>query len=263
MSTPENFREALTRVYRENPCQVLPNALWKSLPWADCFETDFKIEGEIIRHLMAWDAAQLMLYWDRDGRLPEYAPWGSGGSLEFALLHRDFDDLVRLEDFSQIELYFRLIHKMEKVPEKKLPDGFSFAIADPQREAQEISTFIAACYEELHPTAETVQGWTEHPVFDASLWVWLIEEGSETPAGLGIAEFDPGIAEGSLEWIQVLPTYRGRGLGKQIVYELLRRLEGRATFTSVAGQMDNQTQPEKLYRSCGFEGNDLWHVLRK
>ncbi len=80
--------------------------------------------------------------------------------------------------------------------------------------------------------------------------------------GLGIAEIDSAIQEGSLEWIQVLPAYRRMGIGKRIVQELLARLGKRATFTTVAGGVDNPTNPEALYRSCGFTGRDVWWILR-
>jgi ribosomal protein S18 acetylase RimI-like enzyme len=126
----------------------------------------------------------------------------------------------------------------------------------------EIANLISACYKDINPTPEVVRGWVDHPVFYSDLWIWVIDERRNTPAGLGIAELDTTIAEGSLEWIQVLPAYRGKGLGKQIVCELLKRLSGRAEFTTVSGRVDNQAHPEMLYRSCGFEGDDLWWMLR-
>lgn len=84
-----------------------------------------------------------------------------------------------------------------------------------------------------------------------------------TPAALGIAELDPTVPEGALEWIQVLPEYQGRGFGKILVLELLNRIKGKAKFTTVSGEVDNETNPERLYRSCGFVGNDTWWLLRR
>ena len=263
MSPPQNFREALICVYRENPCEVLPNALWKSLPWAGQFETDFIVEGDLVTQLKAWNPTHLMMYWKRDRGLPGPNSSILSDSLIFALLHKDFEASIRLEDFSQRQSYFRFIHKMGAIPEAELPSGYKFAVADPVGEAQEISDLIGACYEDIHPSPADVRGWCEHPVFDDELWVWITDEVSETPVGLGIAEFDPMIAEGSLEWIQVLPEIQGRGLGKQIVFELLHRLKGRAAFVTVSGKMKNQTRPDKLYQSCGFEGKNIWWVLHK
>ena len=115
-----------------------------------------------------------------------------------------------------------------------------------------------ACYPSISPDASEVRAWTAHPVFDPGLWIWIIDVAADRPAALGIAEFDPAVSEGSLEWIQVLPRYRGRGLGSALVSELLARLAGRADFTTVSGRIENETHPERLYRRCGFTGDDIW-----
>ena len=39
-----NFYDALTAVYCENPCQVLPNALWKTLAWVGDLQTSMDID---------------------------------------------------------------------------------------------------------------------------------------------------------------------------------------------------------------------------
>lgn len=262
MSLPENFQQVLTVAYRENPCQVLPNSLWKSLPWSEQFETDFKIEAGEVVQLMARNQQQLMLYWSRDRSLRSL-PYEDSESIEFALLHQDFETAFDLEGFTNRYLSFRLLHKMEAIQAPELPTGFSFVNANPIRETQAISELINACYDGMHLKPQTVLAWSQYPVFAADLWVWIIDETCGAPAALGIAEFDPTIAEGSLEWIQVLPDYRRRGLGRQLVNELLIRLQNRAEFTTVAGRVDNTTHPEMLYRRCGFEGDDFWWVLRR
>jgi GNAT superfamily N-acetyltransferase len=93
------------------------------------------------------------------------------------------------------------------------------------------------------------------------LWLWVIDEARDIPAGLGIADLDRDIGEGSLEWMQVLPAYRSRGLGRSIVLALLVRLEQRAAFTTVAGLAGDPTNPEGLYRRRGFTGRDVWWLL--
>ena len=34
-------------------------------------------------------------------------------------------------------------------------------------------------------------------------------------------------------------------------------------FVTVAGQCNNPSEPEKLYRKCGFTGDDVWHVMKR
>jgi hypothetical protein len=47
------------------------------------------------------------------------------------------------------------------------------------------------------------------------------------------------------------------------VLALLSRLEQRAAFTTVAGIVGDRSNPEGLYRRCGFTGNDVWWLLSK
>jgi hypothetical protein len=37
----------------------------------------------------------------------------------------------------------------------------------------------------------------------------------------------------------------------------LSMLEGKGEFVTVAGKINDLPQPERLYRSCGFEGEDI------
>jgi ribosomal protein S18 acetylase RimI-like enzyme len=256
----DNFQKALISIYRESPSQVLPNALWKSLPWIEQFETDFKVEAGKVCHLRIWNERQLMVFWQRDRGFQNISIQFPT-PLQFALVHQDFLPMINFNSFDDRKSFFRLTHNLNKIPNVSLPDGFRFTIADPLNESQAISDFISGCYDEITLTSETVKTWIKHPVYDPDLWLWLLDGSKDIPVALGIAEFDPIVPEGSLEWIQVSPKYQGKGFGKQIVAELLKRLSNRAEFVTVSGQVENQTRPDLLYRSCGFEGEDIWWVL--
>lgn len=111
-------------------------------------------------------------------------------------------------------------------------------------------------------SANDVSGWMRYPVFNKMLWVFICDKDSLLPVALGIADFDNSVKEGSLEWIQVLPEKRRMGLGKSIVFELLYRLKDHVDFVTVSGEVDNPSNPEALYRKCGFTGDDIWYVIR-
>lgn len=256
-----NFRDALISVYCENPCQVLPNALWKTLTEVEGFQTAFERRGDVVTHLEMWDNQRLLLYWDRN-RSGVNLPPHRLEYLSFALIHQDFLHAIPTARFTIQKPYFRLIHSSGSILRTQLPKGFYIVNVDVEKETQAVADMIEACYDDWHPSEESVRSWTEHPVFDQDLWVWVIDEQEDIPVALGIAETDDNISEGSLEWIQVLPAYRERGFGKNIVKELLFRLQGRVVFTTAAGEVDNRSSPEALYRSCGFEGSDIWWVLR-
>lgn len=254
-----DFQDALISVYCENPCQVLPNAIWKTLAELESLETSLEVEGNVIAHLEAWGERELFLYWDRNqANIPHHHLT----DLRFALIHQDFVHAIPTAHFITQKRYFRLIHRNEPIPKAQPPAGFGIVNVDVGTESHLVADLIGRCYADLHPSEESVRGWMHHPVFDPELWIWVIDEKKGGPVGLGIAEVDFSVSEASLEWIQVLPSYRGRGLGKSIVRELLSRLRGRVAFTTVSGEVDNQTSPEALYRSCGFRGNDIWWVLR-
>ena len=65
-----------------------------------------------------------------------------------------------------------------------------------------------------------------------------------------------------LEWIQVSKEHRERHLGTYIVKELLWRMKDIADFVTVSGKCNNPSNPEALYRRCGFVGTDVWHILK-
>lgn len=101
------------------------------------------------------------------------------------------------------------------------------------------------------------------PVYNSDLWILLKDRISGKYIGSGIADLDREIGELSIEWVQVLPKYRNRGFGGIIVNYLLNKIKGTAKFATVSGKVNNPMQPERLYRKCGFKGNDVWHILRR
>ncbi|NJE29882.1 GNAT family N-acetyltransferase [Thermococcus sp. 18S1] len=249
-----DFKTALTGLYLRDPAGTLPNALWKTLAMLDGMETSTDVRGGEVVHLEARKGMGLYVYWDSNGVPPDI------GGLNFVLLHERLAGALDLEEF-YVERYFRLVHRGAALEEPFLPVGFSFSEVDVLAEASKVADFINLCYEDINASSSEVGSWTLSPAFDRSLWLWILE--GDEPVALGIADLDRSIGEGSLEWIQVHPSYRGMGLGKAMVFELLRRLQSLAVFTTVSGELDNRTNPEALYRRCGFEGNDVWLVLRR
>jgi len=158
--------------------------------------------------------------------------------------------------------YFRLIHYPQKDYDNTFADGFNCRTVNLPSEASLIADIINRCYSNSSIKTDDVYKWMQFPVFDNDLWVFICDEQNMSPVALGIADFDSDMGEGSLEWIQVLPEYRGCGLGTKIVLELLSRLKEKASFITVSGEVNNPTNPESLYRKCGFSGDDVWCVFR-
>ena len=172
------------------------------------------------------------------------------------ILHQDEYSAAEYPQYID-EPYFRLRHDLEDISEPVLPQGYSLCTAT----ICEYAAHISSCYDGIGITEEELRSYTFRPVYDAALWLAIKENKTGSIVATGIAELDREINEGALEWIQVSQGHRGKGLGSYIILELLRRLKSKAEFTTVSGQCNNVTNPEKLYRKCGFTGNDVWHIL--
>ena len=173
------------------------------------------------------------------------------------------DDEYRLnktayEDCSD-EPYFKLVHRMRDWREPMLPDGFRLTDIG----IDDFARHIGACYAEGGISETDLREYKNRPVYDPSLWVAVKDELTGKTVASGIAELDTYVGEGVLEWVQVSPEYRHRGLGTFIVNELLRRMKGKADFVTVSGKENNKTNPLALYERCGFSEKVIWHVLVK
>jgi ribosomal protein S18 acetylase RimI-like enzyme len=180
------------------------------------------------------------------------------------LIH-DEDHIAEHNNQSVDTQYFRLKHNLEKVEAVNLDTMFAYRNVDTNNtdDLREVVCIINKCYTDIQVNFDQVTQWTKAEVFDKNIWVFIIDVDKQKPVALGIAELDKNVSEGALEWIQVLPEYRNRKLGQALVTKLLLNMIGKADFITVSGQADNKTNPEKLYRRCGFQGNDIWHVILK
>lgn len=171
--------------------------------------------------------------------------------------HRDFDE-GDLEDYRD-ELYFRLYHSLKDVDTTSL-EGFHARTAQVE-DIDQIVSIINESYSDLSVDFKQMLDYTKTAVYSHDLWMLVYDSKTGLPVGCGIADYDHEVKEGILEWIQVLPSYRGKKVGQFIVNQLLGRLAGKASFATVSGKVNSQTKPEKLYRRCGFSGDDIWHIL--
>jgi len=178
----------------------------------------------------------------------------------FALVHSNGLPIFKDRAFSRRERYFRIMHW--GVPQKGVcPESFAFKTVKPETEVEAVAQFILDCYADVNITSSHVRAWLEHPVYDPNLWVWVLNKDTDEYVGLGIAERDREVPEVSLEWIQVLPSNRKRGLGAAIVNELLCRVTGEMRFVTVSGKAENNYQLENFYQQLGFIGSDVWWLL--
>ena len=159
------------------------------------------------------------------------------------------------------EPYFRLYHSLENIQAMSLQDISIVSVR--KEDIPLIADVINRSYTDLSVTVEQLNGYTKTDVFCPELWIAAVDNASGRTVGCGIADLDKDLREGIIEWVQVIPSYRGRKIGRLIVNELLRRMVHIAEFATVSGKANSVTLPEMLYRKCGFTGNDVWHILTK
>jgi len=158
------------------------------------------------------------------------------------------------------EPYFRLYHDLKSVMPPKRAD--IDIIVDTADMLDIFVDIINKSYSDLFVTKEQMESCRNTPVFNSDLWV-LLKDATGAFVGCGIADYDKEIGEMILEWIQVIPSCRRHGYGQLIVNYLLSKAQGQAEFATVSGKVNNISNPERLYRKCGFTGSDVWHILTK
>ncbi len=155
------------------------------------------------------------------------------------------------------EPYFRLYHDLKNIRQMAV-QGVEIVSGG---SVSEHVRLINRSYTDLSVTPEQIESYRHTPVYCPDLWILLKDKNTQTVLAGGIADHDEEAGESVLEWIQVLPPYRGRGYGQLVVNTLLAKMRHRAKFATVSGKVSGPSAPERLYRKCGFIGTDIWHIL--
>lgn len=173
--------------------------------------------------------------------------------------NKNFDETL-LEKYSDKQ-YFRLIHRLNYVLDFS-NNNFTYKILL-KKNINELVEMINASYlhTDVFVSADYINGLTETKVYFPELWIGAFD--NTKLVGSIICDLDTKMGEGIIEWLQVLPEYRGKGIASVLVCKALNLLKLNADFVTVSGECDNITNPESVYRKCGFVGNDIWHILAK
>lgn len=160
------------------------------------------------------------------------------------------------------ERYFRLYNDLSDINSIDKSKDVYFEYVS-EKTIDNLVDIINVSYDYLKVTKNKILALQKTPVYNSRFWILLKEKHSNKYVGSGIADFDASIGELIIEWVQVVPTCRGKGYGTLIVNFLLNEAKEIANFSTVSGRVDDSNMPERLYRKCGFVGNDVWHILHK
>ena len=176
------------------------------------------------------------------------------------IVHSDVFDETLLHHYAD-RRFFRFIHHLTNLPEHHA-EGIKFEVIQSNR-FDELADMINRSYAhcDIRESADELRRLTTTPVYCPALWIGAMVD--EKLIGSIICDFDLEVGEAIIEWLQVLPAYRGRGIASALISEALKTMSGFADFATVSGECDNRTNPESVYRRCGFEGKDVWHILSK
>jgi mycothiol synthase len=160
------------------------------------------------------------------------------------------------------EVWLMGIDLPEAIPEPEWPEGVSVrTYGGEEAEAREIKELLDLAYaEEFHHQPATFESWSrfmfEDPMFDAEVWFLAVAEGKIVGAALN---WD----EGYIKDLVVHPDWRGRGLGKALVYqtfgEFKRRELPRVTLKT---DSNNPTDAWRLYERAGMRKERTYEIFQ-
>ncbi len=166
-----------------------------------------------------------------------------------------------LQEYTDTE-YFRLKHNLTYINKTVLEPEFNITSIK-ETQFTQLVELINNSYAHLGIKVDLDQiiDWTNTEVYAPDLWTAIFT--NDIMVGAIIIDYDKVTKEAIIEWMQVLPEFRRSGLASLLINNSLKCLRGKADFVTVSGMINNKTNPETLYRKCGFTGDDLWHILIK
>lgn len=263
---PEAFVAAIKAPYLRDPCKITDIAFWKVQRMVRAAATYRVTAGPYTaRYAIAGDRAgkgdgnRLVFYGSEDRDRVLLSP-ADLQALDFLVLHEDFYRVIAGELAGcRVQESRPLIYEGAAPPAVTPNDAYAVTPFDADRDGADAmaAALINRCYEGHRHTAAEVAGWREQPVFDPNLWLWVQHKATGEPVGLGISTHQPDIRETYLDWIQILPSHHGRGLGRMLVGETLRRALPKSDIIRVTGIAD------AFYKKCGFVGRETWYVITR
>jgi len=174
------------------------------------------------------------------------------------IFHHESITVEQLKSYD-VQTFFRLKHDLQKLNQP----FYKVEQIRIEHDIDELVMMINACYEHenIHIHKDDILKLVHKDTYNSLLWLKIVEHGQIVASIIGCMDVE--LREGWIEWVQVLPLYQGRGYGQSIINSLLLKMVDNCDFVTVSGNMDNIKDPEKIYRACGFTGNDRWYICKK
>jgi mycothiol synthase len=161
------------------------------------------------------------------------------------------------------EVWLMGIDLPEAIPEPEWPEGVSMrTYGGEEAEAREIKELLDLAYaEEFHHQPATFESWSrfmfEDPMFDATVWFLAVADGKIVGA---VLNWD----EGYIKDLVVHPDWRGRGLGKALVYQTFGEFKRRGLpRVTLKTDSNNPTDAWRLYERVGMKKERTYEIFQK
>ena len=161
------------------------------------------------------------------------------------------------------EVWLMGIDLPAEIPEPEWPEGVSArTYRGEDAEAREIKDLLDLAYaEEFHHHPDTFENWSrfmfEDPMFDAKVWFLAVADGKIVGAALN---WD----EGYIKDLVVHPDWRGRGLGKALVYQTFGEFKRRGLpRVTLKTDSNNPTDAWRLYERVGMNKERTYEIFQK
>jgi mycothiol synthase len=161
------------------------------------------------------------------------------------------------------EVWLMGIDLPDEIPQPQWPEGVSVrTYGGEEAEAREIKDLLDLAYaEEFHHHPPTFENWSrfmfEDPMFDANVWFLAVHQGTIVAAALN---WD----EGYVKDLVVHPDWRGRGLGKALMYETFGEFKRRGLpRVTLKTDSNNPTDAWRLYERVGMGIERTYEIFQK
>ena len=214
---------------------------------------------ELIREMMAWAEERRMAVPNPGGEvLPiAYAGLGQGTLCTLALV----SDVARVAMLTglgfapadQGAVRYRLSLDLP-IPEPALPAGMRLRHAT-DADLEERVDLHRDAWSVWGPSSQNVATYRKlraAPVYDETLDV-VLEDADGRLVSYCICWADPGTGVGIFEPVGVRPEFVGKGCGRAVIFEGLRRLTAKGMHTALVATSTVNQRAMVLYPSCGFE----------
>ncbi|MDR2686861.1 MAG: GNAT family N-acetyltransferase [Oscillospiraceae bacterium] len=135
--------------------------------------------------------------------------------------------------------------EVQDIPRYEAVD-FDFANRAHDRKAAEMIGWLRA-----RNIKKVASNMTSLSAFDPKLWFFVKDKAKGNLAAVSISAYCAEARQADLDYIFVAPEYQGKGCGRFLMEETIRRCEGKSEDICVAGTV-------AFYRRCGFVDYELW-----